>query len=110
MPTFELMLSTSNDRRNGISLEGETVSGDVYVFLLPEEGAESVVFLLDGDEHQRERLAPWDFAGGGDETAFAFDTTGIDNGEHSITALAHLPDGGTAVASATFIVDNAPEP
>ncbi len=100
------MVSVSDDRSDWVALESETVSGDIYVFLLPEDGAESVVFLLDGDEHQRERLAPWDFAGGGDDTVFAFDTTGIDNGEHTITAVADLPDGGKAELSATFIVDN----
>ena len=81
------MLSTSGDRSDGVVLQAATVTGDIYVFLLPEEGAESVVFLLDGEEHQRERLVPWDFPGGGDATAFAFDATAIVNGSHSITAL-----------------------
>ncbi len=105
-PTFELMVSASNDRSEGAALEGNALSGDVYVFLLPEGGAESVVYWLDGEEHQKERLAPWDFAGGGDDTAFALDTTDISDGEHTITALVELPDGGTAEVSADFIVDN----
>ena len=64
-PSFELFVSTSADRSDGMALDGETLSGEVYVFLLPEVGADSVVFLLDGDERQSERNAPWDFAGGG---------------------------------------------
>ena len=105
-PAFELIVSTTNDRSDGVALEGETVSGDVYVFMLPESGAVSVVFSLNGEEQRREGLAPWDFAGGGDDTAFAFHTTTIDNGEHTITALVELSEGGTTEISAGFIVDN----
>ena len=109
-PDIELFISTSNDRSGEVALEGGTVSGDIYVFLLPEDGAESVVFLLDGVEHQSERSAPWDFAGGGADTANAFDTTAIDDGTHTITALVELSDGGTVEVSADFVIDNPVEP
>ena len=109
-PVFELFVSTSEERSDGVVLEGATVSGDIYVFLLPEDGAASVLFLLDGEEHQRERNAPWDFAGGGSDTANAFDTTAIDDGTHTITALVELSDGGTVEVSADFVIDNPVEP
>ena len=74
--------------------------------LTNEEGAESVLFLLDGVRHQMERNSPWDFAGGGTDTANTFDSASIANGEHTITARVEMSGGGTAEVSADFIVDN----
>jgi spore germination protein YaaH len=109
---FDLSLSTAANRSAPAPLQGKTVSGTVYVFISPDSGVTQVRFYLDnpqrtGTPTRTEGLAPWDFAGtAGNGTAFAYGTTVLANGQHSITAAVDKSGGGTDLLTATFTVSN----
>ena len=117
---YQLQVSFSADRSASVPLQGETVTGDIFVFTCrigfvqaPEcdEGVAAsrlnrVNFFLDGNFVRGERLAPFDFAGGSVSTANAFNTATLANGSHTITAELPLASGGTAVVQGTFNVGN----
>ena len=107
----DLLVSKSSNRSDPIPLEGETVSGKIYVFVSTAEDADRVNFFLDdpamtGSPDQTENNHPWDFAGGSPSTANAFKTWNVSNGLHTITAEIEPVGGGTVVVSETFTVDN----
>lgn len=104
-PEFDLLFSLSPDRSGSVSLEGKTVSGDIFVFTDTDESVDQVRFYLDGAFFDDENVAPHDLVGAG----VPFDTTTMDNGTHSITAEIDF-DGETFVVIAEFLVDNAVEP
>ncbi|MBE9580321.1 MAG: tandem-95 repeat protein [Proteobacteria bacterium] len=110
--SYTLLLSTSSDRSNSVSLQSETVTGNIFVFTGPDEGVEQVSFYLDdpdmnGAPRQVEEVIHYDFAGtAGDDSANPFDTTQISNGQHEITAFIELTAGGSRTVSATFTVAN----
>lgn len=114
--SFSLLLSTSPDRSNPIPLAGASVDGNAYVFVSPEAGATLVRFWVDnpamsGTPRTTERNPPWDLAGGNsDGTARPFDTTGLADGSHTVTAAVSLSAGGTEVVTAEFTVANGGEP
>lgn len=109
---FEIVVSTSNRRTNPVPLEGQTVSGNVYVFTTPTDSSiAGVRFYLDdpgmtGGPHQIETNPPYDFAGGSTSKADPFKTTSIANGPHTITAALDMDDGTTQVIHARFTVQN----
>jgi len=110
---FELLVSQQPNRAAPTTLDGATVQGSIYAFVLPEAGASRVRFWLDnpattGTPRQTENNAPWDFAGGNtkDGTAKPFNTSTVAEGPHTITARLDRSDGGTEVLHATFVVDN----
>lgn len=112
---YSLSLSKSSNRSNPVGLEGETLSGGVYIFLNPGSGAKQVRFYLDnpsaaGTPAQTENGAPYDFAGGSAEAANAYDTTKLANGTHTITAAIDLSSGGTSTVTSTFAVNNGTAP
>ncbi|MDN4483792.1 Ig-like domain-containing protein [Demequina lignilytica] len=112
--TATLQHSTSADRSAPAALDGATVAGDAYIFTGPDTGVQSVAFWLDnptrsGNPTHTENLAPFDLvntAGNGNGTAW--DTTGVANGSHTVSALVQYSDGSTDVLLATFTVDNSP--
>jgi glucose/arabinose dehydrogenase/N-acetylneuraminic acid mutarotase len=112
---YDLLLSLSPDRSSPVALEGETVTGDIYVFTSPDTGVSQVRFYLDdptmaGTPILTESVAPYDFAGtasGGD--AKPFDSGGIAAGPHTITAAVVLSGGGEQVVEGTFTVEHSPE-
>ena len=57
---YQLLLSTRSDRSNAVKLDGQTISGDVYIFLNPEAYVSQVVFSIDGQTHNTENYAPYD--------------------------------------------------
>ena|GEM_PF-3567943 len=112
---YELLLSSSPDRSNPVPLAGQTVTGNIYVFVSPETGITRVRFFLDdpgmsGSPKKTEDRAPWDFAGTATANpariALPFDSRQLANGSHTITAAVTLSSGGTAVVSSTFSVHN----
>lgn len=110
-PSYTLLVSFSSNRSNPITLEGQTVAADIYVFTSPDTEVERVRFYLDdptlsGSPRQIEENAPYDFAGGSVSRARPFDTTTVANGSHTITAAIELIDGSTQVIHATFTVSN----
>lgn len=108
--TFELRLSTSSDRASPVLLEGESVSGNIFVFLQPESGVNTVSFFLDdplmnGSPIQTEKKAAYDFAGtSSNGLAKPYDTTVLTDGAHTITVLIALSGGGSVVVTSTFDV------
>ena len=109
---YDLLVSTNTDRSNPVLLDGETVSGNVYIFVSPESGIQRVSFYLDdpqmnGTPRQVENYAPYDFAGTGvGNAANPFDTTQLPDGTHEITALIELTTGTTDIVSSVFTVDS----
>jgi hypothetical protein len=94
----QIVFSTSADRSDPVPLEGAVVAGEVYVFAAPERpSVRRVDWYLDdpqmtGDPYQVELSAPWDFAGETGGLVNPFDTTGLPDGPHTITALIRRTD------------------
>ena len=110
--TYSLLVSHSPDRSGAEPLQGATVSGQIYVFLSPATGVDHVRFYLGDPDmvrfpRQIEDNAPYDFAGGTETVANAFDTGSLPRGSQIITAAVSLQAGGTAIVNATFIVADA---
>ena len=109
---YEILVSLSADRSGAVSLEGESVAGDVFVFTSPDTGVSEVRFWVDdpsrsGSADKVERNAPFDLAGTNrDDTAIPFDTTSLGDGSHSVTAELVLDDGSVVVVDSTFTVAN----
>ncbi|MFQ5467250.1 MAG: DUF4038 domain-containing protein, partial [Kiloniellaceae bacterium] len=111
--SYNIMLSYSSDRAAAIPLQGRAVVGSIYVFTIPDAGviasrAKRVEFFLDdpamaGPPIQRERGAPYDFAGGSVSTASPFNADSLMPGAHTITARLPLAGGTTTVIHANFV-------
>jgi calcineurin-like phosphoesterase family protein len=105
----ELMVSRSSTRTDPVPLEGAVLTGNVYVFLAGAEDAEEVRFWLDnpeatGSPRRLESNPPYDFIGGTVETAKPWNTSGVSDGGHSITAVIASRLGQRKV-TATFTVN-----
>ena len=114
--TYQLAVSRSPDRSSWVPLTGRVVGGRVYVFASPDTGVERVRFVLDAPSptqasDRSEGAAPFELA---DSTlpgsTRPLDTTLLDNGLHTLTAVLDLSDGGTATARASFSVFNPAKP
>jgi len=97
---YQLLLSTRSDRSNAVKLSGQTISGDVYVFLDPEAYVSQVVFSIDGTYHNTENYAPYDLG-------VPFDTITLSNGTHTISARITDQGGSVQTISGTCSVFNA---
>ena len=96
---YRLLLSTKSDRSNAVALAGQTVSGNVYIFLDPEAYVSQVVFSIDGKTHNTENYAPYDLG-------VPFDSTSLSNGLHTISALVRLQDGSSQSVAGVCTVSN----
>ena len=96
---YTLLLSYNSDRSDAVDLSGQTISGDVYIYLNPEAYVSQVVFSIDGQTQNTENYAPYDIG-------MPFDTTSLSNGSHTISALIRLQDGATKTISAVCSVNN----
>ena len=96
---YILLLSYNSDRSNAVKLSGQTISGDVYIYLNPESYVSQVIFSIDGQTHNTENYAPYDIG-------MPFDTTSLPNGSHTISALIRLQDGTSQTITSTCITDN----
>ena len=110
LEVFDIILSQSADRSGQVPLDGETVSGDIYVFTNTGTDVDQVRFFLDGEFFDDENIAPHDLVGAVpgtdlDRDARPFDTTELNNGTHSLVAEIDL-DGDTLVVESMFEVDN----
>jgi lysophospholipase L1-like esterase len=105
---YSLMLSGSSNRANPVLLEGQSVTGDIYVFISPESGISRVSFYLDdpgmtGSPQQVEGMVPYDFAGTfSSGLARPYDSSQLSDGFHEITAFIELTAGGSETVSAQF--------
>ncbi|GAA4890822.1 Kelch repeat-containing protein [Ferrimonas pelagia] len=88
---YQLWVSASSDRSDAVLLAGQALAGEQFVFVLPEQGIDQVRFFLDETDtnttpFQRERRAPFDFAGTAGSLARPFDVDSLTQGAHSILA------------------------
>ncbi|MBY5993667.1 BACON domain-containing protein [Ferrimonas balearica] len=104
-----IWLSASPDRSSPVALDGQSVSGDIYVFILPESGPDQVRFYLDdparNDVVKVENYAPWDLGGtgGGSRPALPFNADALGAGEHLLSV--EVQSGGSIeVLEARFTV------
>ncbi len=109
--TYSLVLSTSERRENPQPLDGKTVSGNVYVSTTPSTGVRQVRFFIDnvgatGTPYSTDTQSPYDLAGGNPAKAKPFDTRGLPDGQHTITAAVDLTAGGTQLTHAGITVAN----
>ena len=109
-----LLVSDSPSRRDAKPLTGQTLSGNAYIFLVPEEAPDqrvrSVAFYLDGTLKQTERVAFYDAAGTEvDGGSRALDTSSLSSGEHTVRAVIRTLSGQQEV-SASFTVAGEPNP
>eukprot|EP00186_Timspurckia_oligopyrenoides_P002177 CAMPEP_0182446420 /NCGR_PEP_ID=MMETSP1172-20130603/4193_1 /TAXON_ID=708627 /ORGANISM="Timspurckia oligopyrenoides, Strain CCMP3278" /LENGTH=790 /DNA_ID=CAMNT_0024642349 /DNA_START=180 /DNA_END=2552 /DNA_ORIENTATION=- len=110
-------ISTSSDRSNAILFNSQVLSGNVYIFLLPELAAITrVEFFLDDptfdqDPYKIERNAPYDLQGTTNTgAAIPFDTSMLQQGSHLLTTRVILSDGTFALASSSFSVSTGSSP
>ena len=78
--TTSIMVSSSPSRANAVALSGTTRAGSLYIFATPTAGVVKVTFWLDDPQRsglpkQVESYAPFDFRGGTDAAAVAWDST-----------------------------------
>jgi hypothetical protein len=104
-----LLVSQSPNRANPSPLAGETLRGNVYVFVQPDPDATRVRFWLDAPISQppthTENTAPFDFAGTATNgNAAPFDTRPLRRGLHVIRATVDYPGGFAVTVSALFFV------
>jgi hypothetical protein len=97
---YQLLLSNTSNRSNAVKLDGQSISGDVYIFLNPEAYVSQVVFSFDGQTVRTDSYAPYDLGA-------SSDTSLISNGTHTIVASVRLQDGTTETLRAVFTVSNA---
>ena len=108
-----LAVSRAEDRGSAVALEGQTLTGTIYVFLSTAVSNFSEVrFYLDdpaaaGRPKQIERIAPYDFAGGDKVIARPTDLSAYAVGTHTITAVTVSADGSADAISADFTVGSA---
>lgn len=108
--TYSIKYSLHSNRRDAVELDGATVSGRIYPFTAPDTDVKRVVFYLDDKQHQVEENAPFDFNGGNSSKGTRWDTKTVAEGKHTIKAEMTMKDGSTKVVTATFTVDNIPDP
>ena len=107
---LDLLVSASADRSGSAGLDGQTVSGEIYVHAAVPGDTSRVDFYLDdpdasGAPVRTEALAPWDLGGtAADGTSQAVNTSGWATGPHTLTAVARTPDGSRSV-TVSFAVE-----
>lgn len=105
---YGLLLSTNANRSNAVALNGQQVSGAIYVYLWPETNVKQVRFFIDnpslsGNPFHVETGKPFDVAGtAADGKAVAFDTSSLSEGMHSINAELTFTDNSLGFSSGTF--------
>ena len=116
-----LLLSKSPDRSKALPLNGQAVSGTIYVYYahINPTAAKQVEFWLDdpnptypgGPPRRTEQKNPYDFAGTADSgDAIGFDAAGLAPGIHVVTAKVTLSDGTILpFINGTFTIGPAPQ-
>ncbi len=106
-----LLASSYPSRLEGKPLTDAVLTGNAYIYLVPEARATQVTYYLDdparaGQPYQTERYAFFDFAGTVPSgAAGALDTKTLSEGRHTVTAVV-LTGGGQKVVSSSFTVRN----
>ncbi len=111
---YDLVFSTVKDRSGAEDLQDAVLSGDSFVFTRGTDGVRQVQFYLDDPEAagrpaRTERVADHDFAGTAGRVANAWDTSTLEDGEHTITARVTASDGSVTLITESFLIDNVPD-
>lgn len=107
---YQLLVSTSADRSAAAPLEGQTPTGNIYIFITPENNITQVRFFLDDPAmnnapRQTENLPAYDFAGtASSNLANPFDVTTLADGVHTVSAQILLSNGSQTSTSASFSI------
>ncbi len=94
-----LQVSRSPDRSGAVVLDGQALSGLVYIFTAFDKEARGVTFYIDDpnrlrEPRSREYAAPWDLGGtSADGRALPFDVSTLAAGTHTIAAHIELTSG-----------------
>lgn len=104
--TAALLVSQTANRAGATALAGATIAGDAFIFLNPSDSLQQVIFSLDGTQTQIENTTPYDFRGGSPGAANAWSTTGLNDGDHTVSALVKPTSGSPFTVSASFSIDN----
>jgi hypothetical protein len=109
-PAFDLRMAHGPDLAASDDLQSATLTGDNnFIFLEGDPASVTrVEFLLDGEVVRTERSLPWTVSGrfGNADRDEPFDISLLRDGEHSVSAIVTLDNGGTVVVSDGFQVDN----
>jgi hypothetical protein len=104
--TLQLLVSGSPDRSGATSLDGRSLSDQLYVFTAPASKIAEVTFFVDGSRYRTERAAPFDLNGTADDgSANAWRPAA---GGHTVTAQITTKRGAHRTISATFSVGAGP--
>ena len=107
----QLLVSSSPARGGAKKLEGETLSGNAYIFLVPGQTVRSIAFYLDGDLKQTERYAFYDAAGTEvDGNSRALDTSSLSEGQHTMRAVMTTSAGQQEVRATFRVANSEPDP
>ena len=107
--SYDVYVSSSSNRSNPDPLNGQTLSGDAYVFVAPGDGISQARFYLDnrnrnGQATHVENVIPFDLRGGTASNANPFDVDDLPEGTHWITVAIDAP-GGTQIVEGSFEVE-----
>jgi hypothetical protein len=108
----ELVVSYNEYRTGSVALDGQTVNGDVYVWVYPDDGLYRADFYIDnpgmsGSPNKTEGAVPFDLAGTHwSGTSLPLDTNTLPDGEHTVTVRIWCPDNSTFIKHAAFTVQN----
>jgi hypothetical protein len=97
-------VSLTSDRSDSELLEGQTLTGDVYIHTSVDLTAERVDFYLDGSFHRTEKAEPFDFNGGTVASAQPFNVSTLSAGIHTVTAKVSFDDGSVESTQGSFSV------
>ncbi len=109
---YDAVLSAQPDRSSPVILDGQTISGGVYVFVIPEAGIKRVDFFVNdpqmsGPPDRIEKAAPYDLGGTGSAgEALAFDSASLSDGINYLTIVVTETSGARQTATSTFTVAN----
>ncbi len=105
-----LFVSDAADRGAARLLGDDPLADEVYIFAVPSDSAQRVRFYIDADQQplpvRTEQLAPFDLGGtASNGNARSFDVSTLDEGDHTLLAVAEFADGETASLEVVFTVE-----
>ncbi|MBJ6137700.1 kelch repeat-containing protein [Marinobacter litoralis] len=107
-----ILVSEYPDRSAPAPLAGAELHGVRYIFISPDTGIKRVEFHLDAappsGAFSVENVAPFDFNGTeADDSAKPYDTSSVNDGQHSIYATVRYNNGTSELLSSVFTINNA---
>ncbi|HSJ35610.1 MAG TPA: BACON domain-containing protein [Acidimicrobiia bacterium] len=107
-----LFFSPNSDRQPATELNGQTFSGNAYIFAGPDAGVNQTRFYVNdpsasGSAYRVEDFSKFDLEGTAPTgNAYPFDTFKLKNGTHTVTAVMVLSGGGTETHTENIRVSN----